>query len=189
MGIVNMIDHYYSDPHFGHANIIKLCHRPFNSIQEMNEELIKRYNEAVDPSETVLWVGDAFFGSKDFARDTLSRLHGTKLLVKGNHDRSSRVMSELGFDLVCKEMHLNMPGVRVPVRVCHYPWKRHAKDGRHQNRHPEYSGEEVLIHGHTHSMTQSSGNQIHVGVDAWDFRPASHAEVVALMGEAGFLTT
>ena len=33
---------YTADTHFGHANILKLCNRPFETIEEMNE--IKKKN-------------------------------------------------------------------------------------------------------------------------------------------------
>ncbi len=52
---------FIGDTHFGHANIIKYCKRPFSSAQEMNEMLIKYWNETVEPSDTVYHVGDFAF--------------------------------------------------------------------------------------------------------------------------------
>jgi len=40
-----------------------------------------------------------------------------------------------------------------------------------------------LIHGHTHSTERRDGQAIHVGVDAWDYKPATFDEIVALMKE------
>ena len=78
---------YTADPHFGHANILKLCSRPFDTIEEMNEALIKKWNAKVSGSDTVYIIGDMFFRCADPAA-ILSRLKGKKILVVGNHDSS-----------------------------------------------------------------------------------------------------
>ena len=44
---------FTSDHHFGHANIIKFCNRPFKDVQEMNETLIERWNKKVKPKDHV----------------------------------------------------------------------------------------------------------------------------------------
>jgi calcineurin-like phosphoesterase family protein len=38
-----------SDYHFGHANIIRYCNRPFETVEEMNEAIIRKYNEVCFP--------------------------------------------------------------------------------------------------------------------------------------------
>lgn len=39
---------YISDLHFGHSNIIRLDTRPFESTEEMDRELVKRWNDFLD---------------------------------------------------------------------------------------------------------------------------------------------
>ena len=92
---------FTSDTHFGHANIIKYCARPFASVQEMNRELIARWNAVVGPRDTVYHLGDFAFGKASEAPTFLRKLNGAKkILIRGNHDRNARQMLEVGFDEV-----------------------------------------------------------------------------------------
>jgi len=47
-----------SDQHYGHANILHYAIRPFENVQEMDRELIRRHNEVVQSKDTVYIVGD-----------------------------------------------------------------------------------------------------------------------------------
>ncbi|MGN1345353.1 MAG: metallophosphoesterase, partial [Eubacteriales bacterium] len=76
---------YTADTHFGHANILRLCGRPFASVEEMNEKLIERWNEKVQPADTVYILGDMFFRTTE-VESILERLRGKKHLIVGNHD-------------------------------------------------------------------------------------------------------
>ena len=81
----------YSDPHFGHKGV---CHftrsdgvtklRPFDTPAEMDEELVKRFNERVKPNDKCYFLGDVVINRR--ALPTLSRLNGDKVLIRGNHD-------------------------------------------------------------------------------------------------------
>lgn len=79
--------YFTSDLHIGHANIIKLDGRPFETIQEMDKEIIRRWNNKVDEEDTVYILGDILWKSKNNeAYDIINSLHGKKILIIGNHD-------------------------------------------------------------------------------------------------------
>ena len=80
----------YSDPHFGHAGVCRFLRedgsklRPWNDPAEMDEELVKRFNERVRPNDKCYFLGDVVINRK--ALSTLARLNGDKVLIRGNHD-------------------------------------------------------------------------------------------------------
>ena len=77
--------YFTADAHFGHANIIKMCERPFPDVETMNESMIAAWNERVHGNDTVYIVGDLFFRCAD-PESILKRLKGKKRLIVGNHD-------------------------------------------------------------------------------------------------------
>lgn len=73
---------FYSDPHFGHKNIIKWCRSEcFKNLHQMHERLISNWNYNVGKYDRVFCLGD--FGDFRFKR----RLNGRITIAKGNHDR------------------------------------------------------------------------------------------------------
>ncbi len=81
----------YSDPHFYHNNIVKFTNfdgsevRPWDDAEQMTEDLITWYNEMVDDADRVYILGDVAFTATNM-RNSVGRLKGRKVLVKGNHD-------------------------------------------------------------------------------------------------------
>ena len=80
-----------SDTHFGHdktCTVFKRADgtplRPFKDAEEMDEVMILRWNERVRPRDKVYHLGDVVIARKSL--DTLRRLNGDKILIKGNHD-------------------------------------------------------------------------------------------------------
>ena len=80
-----------SDTHFGHAGVCRFTEadgvtkiRPWTDPAEMDEEMIRRWNDTVRPSDKVYHLGDVVINRK--ALPTLARLNGDKVLIRGNHD-------------------------------------------------------------------------------------------------------
>lgn len=80
-----------SDTHFGHAGVCRFTLedgvtklRPWDSADEMDEEMVRRWNDRVRPTDKVYHLGDVVINRK--AMKTLHRLNGDKVLIRGNHD-------------------------------------------------------------------------------------------------------
>lgn len=82
-----MARYVISDHHFGHANIIEYCDRPFSSPGEMDATLLDHHYETVDHDDTLIHLGDVAMDMQD-GRETIEyfqQLDGD-LLIRGNHD-------------------------------------------------------------------------------------------------------
>ena len=173
-----MFEFFYSDPHFGHANIIAHAGRPFDDVEEMDRELERRYCEYVSVNDSVLWCGDVSFRDAEWTRALLKRLPGQKLLLRGNHDGTVSACLKLGFDFVADQLAIQIAGHKVTCS--HYPPWSSTLDMRHAERRPPLPQKgEYVLHGHSHEPQRFIGRRIHVGVDAWNFYPASWTSIEA----------
>ena len=79
---------FTADLHFGHENVIAFDNRPFESVEEMDAELMRRWNNKVEKSDIVYVLGDMIWKTKnDEAEAIIKSLNGQIILIKGNHDR------------------------------------------------------------------------------------------------------
>jgi len=79
--------YYTADQHFGHANIIKHCGRPFDSVEQMDRFMLAQWNAHVTEEDIVYILGDMFFRNNAPAEEILKALQGKKHLIVGNHDK------------------------------------------------------------------------------------------------------
>jgi len=78
-----------ADTHFGHSNIIKYANRPFKDVDEMDQDMIARWNSVVSDGDWVLHLGDFSLASSPLKiKEYFSLLKGNKILLLGNHDRT-----------------------------------------------------------------------------------------------------
>lgn len=184
---------FTSDWHLGHAKINQLAGRPFESTEEMNEEIIRRHNERVTNSDIVFVHGDTVMGNFKENLKLVQRMNGVKLLIPGNHDRvhpayeikdakrteAYAMYREAGFKILPIITYHTAPNAGVPFVMCHFPYLGDSQDvERYSEYRPKFnSSMPWLVHGHVHEKWKVNGTQINVGVDVWDFYPVSLEEI------------
>jgi calcineurin-like phosphoesterase family protein len=180
-----------SDTHFGHKGV---CHfmrkdgetklRPWDTAEEMDEEMVKRWNERVKPSDKVYHLGDVVINRK--ALGIMRRLNGDKVLIRGNHD----IFRDDEYRQYFRE--LRAYHVMNGMILSHIPL------------HPDSLGRfGVNIHGHLHSdRVMKTGKTIEFGdgtftpqeidtryhcvcVEQTDFAPILFEDVIKRIEEEG----
>ena len=112
-----------ADTHFGDENIRLYEERPFQNTDEMDNEMIRRWNETVTDDDLVYHLGDFCSQGEDRCRELLSLLTGHKFLVMGNHDLylSPQKWRELGFE-ECYDLPIILKGFFMlshePLYIC-----------------------------------------------------------------------
>lgn len=185
-----------SDLHLGHTNIIEYAERPYIDVEQMNNDLVSRWNEVVAPEDVVWVLGDVALGRLDDSLAYVSLMNGTKHLIPGNHDRmfgcqgtryanAAKRYLDAGFvevhnKLVSLVLLTDESDISLTVLGCHFPYvadDRHAE--RYADERPTDHGS-YLVHGHTHGTWRKNGRMIDVGVDAWGGYPVSFETVAEL---------
>lgn len=163
-----------SDTHFNHKNILNFHDdegkrvRPFNSVEEMNEVLIERWNEVVKPGDKIYHLGDVFFGPKEWIENNWRKLNGKKRLIVGNHDDIPYIVQQRMFekvDLWRMFSEFNLLLTHVPVHNSTL-YERRFKDKPMIN-----------VHGHIHSNASPAGPYVCVCVEQTDYRPVNIEEL------------
>lgn len=170
-----MNTYFTADTHFGHANIIRYCNRPFKSVYDMDESLIQNWNAVVGPEETVYHLGDFSFAPSE---RYLSRLNGHIFFVMGNHDKEmKRVRQERRWDhkvtFLPAEAEVEVEGQRIILS--HYAMRVWNK-----SHHGTWQ-----LYGHSHGSLPDDPNarSIDVGVDVHGYRPVTFDEVAIYMAK------
>lgn len=159
---------FIADTHFSHRNILSFTHddkplRSFNSVEEMDEVMVERWNNVVREYDRVYHLGDVVINKK--ALQILDRLNGKKILIKGNHDifklkdytpyfediRAYKVMPKHG--IICSH---------IPIHPeCLARWK-------------------LNIHGHLHGNVMADKKYFSVCVERINYTPISFDEILKI---------
>lgn len=160
-----------SDQHFFHKNIIDYTRQNFSNVTEMNQYIITKHNEIVEPDDIVILLGDFCF-KHNFIKETLEKMNGHKYLILGNHDSANLVKSypNLGFESV----------FTTPIKInddyfSHEPLIEGEKNDSHfqlvLNEFKKCSNG-TNYHGHIHNKEDFSlENYKNVTCEALDYKP------------------
>ena len=175
---------YISDWHYGHANSIAFDNRPFLDVKSMNEMLISNWNNVVSPGDVVYVLGDMFWCKQEEATAVLDRLNGTKILIKGNHDRCNDGKFIKKFARVAEYMEVKDEDRHVVL--CHYPivcFKNNYHGWYHLYGHVHNSFEyNMMEHNRRlmHDLYEKPCNMFNVGVmmPYMDYTPRTLDEIL-----------
>jgi calcineurin-like phosphoesterase family protein len=167
---------FSSDTHFNHLRIIELSNRPFTDVNEMNETIIRNWNDAVKPDDTIILIGDFAMGKKVEHPNFFRRLNGHKILIRGNHDQSREKMLAMGWNEVYTQHYLSLNNKRL--YLSHIPLGHDRPDVPPREYPKEFMAPpskpyDYWLCGHVHNYWRRRGNIINVGTDVWNFRPVS----------------
>jgi calcineurin-like phosphoesterase family protein len=175
---------FISDHHFGHHNIIKHAQRPFTTTEEMNDTMIRNWNERVKTKDTVFHLGDLTLNSN--AQVYLEQLNGhiRILTLEWHHDKAwlkkqknkPALKSKSGLEVtllpplvLLKVNAFRIDKFALPISLSHYPlaeWEASHHGG-------------WQLHGHSHGNYRDPKGRacVDVGVDPIGFYPVSLLEL------------
>jgi calcineurin-like phosphoesterase family protein len=138
------------------SDIIKYTDRPFKNVEEMNSEIIKRWNKKVGKEDLVIPLGDFASGSEEEIKDLRNKLNGNIVLLRGNHYHKS--VRNAGFLIVKGTLEIDniifshnpLPKEEIPVGF-------------------------VNVHGHIHE--KESLNGINISVEKTNYEPVELNEL------------
>jgi calcineurin-like phosphoesterase family protein len=149
--------------HFFHTNILKFVddkgkriREPFQSIQEMHEYMVEKWNSVVKPQDYVYHLGDVTFQYHSAFNELMHRLNGRKRLIVGNHDKIWNPNLMMHFekaDLWKGFKEANFTASHMPLRL------EGLRDGAFN------------VHAHIHQNKMVDSHYINVCVEVRDYTP------------------
>ena len=146
-----MTTYFCSDLHFFHTKVIEFDNRPYETVEEMNQDLIKRWNETVKENDTVYILGDSFMhATKEQAESVLKQLKGKLHYIYGNHDEVIKNGLKHYFKSVkhYDEIYVtDKTGHNWKVILSHYPMV--SFNGQHKKH-------TIHLYGHVHNSEEQA---------------------------------
>jgi calcineurin-like phosphoesterase family protein len=179
-----------SDTHFGHTGVCRFVRndgvtklRPWDTAEEMDEFMVKAWNERVRPTDKVYHLGDVVINRK--ALGIMRRLNGDKVLIRGNHD----IFKDTDYREHFRE--LRAYHVMNGMILSHIPIHSESLGRFGVNIHGHLHANRVMLPGFNGKITDIVDVRYHcVCVEQTDFAPILFEDVVKKIeaegGEIGF---
>jgi len=169
---------FISDLHFFHKNIIKYSNRPFSSVEEMNESLIKEWNYIVKPNDVIYNLGDFCFSDIEKLKSILSRLNGNHHFISGNHDKN--IVNNSTY--LINNSYIKTINTYKEIKIYNQHIVLFHYGCRVWNKSHYGSW---LLYGHSHGSLEPFGKSVDVGVDSTyihnEYRPTAFEEIKDFM--------
>lgn len=179
---------FTGDLHFGHENVIRFDGRPFANVEEMNEELISRWNNKVGKGDLVYILGDLIWRTEnDSAPELLKKLNGTKILIKGNHDRflhNAKAKAALSgikdYDDICVTLADGTPKrcILSHYYIPMYNGYRYGAIHLHAHSHFTFEADIELAFAKILDILCLHTEVYNVGTMYWNFEPVTLDEII-----------
>lgn len=166
---------FSSDLHLSHANILKFVNyegdrvRPeFSSVEEMDEEIVRRHNSVVGQFDKWYCLGDVSMNLTAFHR-IMPRLNGRKRLILGNHDKFHILEYVKYFEKIMESWQ--------PVRDVLFT-HRPVHLGDHHEK------VKFNVHGHVHrTRGEISPKHLNISVEQTNYTPIHWNEIMKKLGK------
>jgi len=170
---------FTSDLHFCHDKEFLYGPRGFTNVGDMNEELIKKWNDVVTMEDIVYVLGDLMLNNDEKALRCIERLNGTLHVILGNHDTENRILKYCDtYNIASVKFADRMRLSGFNFFLCHYPTICSNFDEEDRPLRTKT----INLCGHTHTKDRyvdiNKGLIYHVEVDAHDNTPVSLEQVI-----------
>lgn len=163
---------FISDTHFldfrqidVYGEQVHLFLRPFQSVEEQDELLVKNWNKLVKPEDTVWHLGD--FTIVKEGLEFRQRLNGKIHLIRGNkEDIFSDELLLKYFDSVQTQAVYTLK-TGEELNLVHYPVLAIP--------------EKFNLVGHVHKAWAIQANMLNLGVDVWNWQPVSENQIIHII--------
>lgn len=180
---------FTGDLHFGHENVIAFDNRPFATVEEMDAELIRRWNAKVGCDDLVYVLGDMIWRTRnDDAPSIIQSLNGQIVLIKGNHDsflHNAKAKTALADVKDYDDISVTLEdGTRKRCILCHYfipMYNGHRHQGIHLHAHSHFTDEaDCEVDFADKLNAEGVRNEIYnVGCMYWNYEPVTLDEIIA----------
>lgn len=153
----------WSDLHLWHKNIIAYEERPFDTVEDMNQEIANNWKTLVGKNDIIFNLGDVSFTNKEITSKFIQDMPGQKYLILGNHDRARTVSwwRDVGFDFVS------------PYPIIYEGFYILSHESVYINSKMPY----VNIYGHSHREKTNNPRKLNICVENFSYKPVNFEDI------------
>lgn len=165
------MQYFTADTHFFHERLLgvsEFAPRPFLTVEDMNETIIRNWNKRVNQNDVVYHLGDIAIlhtrpekNALEQIFEVLRQLNGRLILIKGNHDSRAlfKYLAQHNYQ-VNNHPKFEFHDVGVLIKMNHRQY--------YLTHYPMMLGivkQIINLHGHIHHYAVPIKENINVGVD------------------------